>query len=436
MNKSQPPSDSLAGPLDGRTLLRFAHAFETGGGIERYLDDLDGALLERSAVTIIRLFIGGDRERMAESAVPVGRGTLIKVPLPLPLAESRQLASDSEPLGVPWKHLVRNWVLYNPVIWQLFAKRCLMNWTMPRRPGQVVGAGQKVAGLLKRRRVDLIVLHFFGGADADEIVQEAKRSAVPFAVLNHYSNDRFLNLSIRKHAMEASGISGVNGLDLPRYVRRKFCNLSDGIDTDFFQPSNATIPTVAPRLPLVLLPARVVRPKGHMDLVEAAAAIHAAGLRFEIGFAGRVESSAFVDELRSRIAALGLTRYVHLLGELSLERLRDWYGASAVVAFPTYHHEGLARVNLEAQAMHVPVVAYGTGGVAEGIDSGRTGYVVRKGDIASLSSRLQELLADAEKRKKMGEAGRRWVEERFSLEALARRHEDFYSHILSCSGMP
>jgi len=27
--------------LDGTTILRFAHAFETGGGVERYLDDLD-----------------------------------------------------------------------------------------------------------------------------------------------------------------------------------------------------------------------------------------------------------------------------------------------------------------------------------------------------------------------------------------------------------
>jgi len=172
-----------------------------------------------------------------------------------------------------------------------------------------------------------------------------------------------------------------------------------------------------------------------MDLVEAAAAVQGAGLQFAIGFAGRVESGSFVDELRSRIAALGLTPHVHFLGELSIEKLRDWYGASAVVAFPTYHHEGLGRVSLEAQAMHVPVVAYGTGGVAEGIDSGRTGYVVRKGDIVSLNSRLQELLADPEKRKKMGEAGRRWVEERFSLEALARRHEDFYVRILSRSGM-
>ena len=28
--------------LDGLTILRFAHAFETGGGMERYLDDVDG----------------------------------------------------------------------------------------------------------------------------------------------------------------------------------------------------------------------------------------------------------------------------------------------------------------------------------------------------------------------------------------------------------
>lgn len=432
MSEAPPHAAPAAGPLDGRTILRFAHAFEAGGGTERYLDDLDGSLLGRSAATVIRVYIGADAGRMEERTVPLGRGLLVKVPLPLPAGESRQLAPDSEPAGTPWKHIVRNVVLYNPAVWRLFTRRRLLRWRLPRRPGQVVGAGDKVADLLLRHRVDLIMLHYFGGADADEIVREALAKRVPFALLNHYSNDRFLNLSIRKHALLASGISGVNGLGLPRYARNGFCNLSDGIDTGFFERSKAAAPAGAPPEPLILLPARVVRPKGHMDLIQAAAMIRRNGIPFAVGFAGRVESGLFVDELRARISHLGLSAHVHFLGELSVGALRDWYAASAVVAFPTYHHEGLGRVSLEAQAMHVPVVAYGTGGVAEGIDSGRTGYVVRKGDIGAMARRLGELLADPPGRIRMGAEGRRWVEGRFSLEALARRHEEFYLRVI-CS---
>lgn len=81
--------------------------------------------------------------------------------------------------------------------------------------------------------------------------------------------------------------------------------------------------------------------------------------------------------------------------------------------------------------MQVPIIAYATGGVPEGINSGQTCYLLKTGDIEGLGLRLRELLADAGKRKEMGESGRRWVEERFSLGALARRHEEFYTRVIA-----
>jgi glycosyltransferase involved in cell wall biosynthesis len=81
--------------------------------------------------------------------------------------------------------------------------------------------------------------------------------------------------------------------------------------------------------------------------------------------------------------------------------------------------------------MQVPIIAYATGGVPEGIRSGETGYLLKTGDIEGLSLRLRELLTDAGKGKEMGEAGRRWVEERFSLGALAQRHEQFYIRVIA-----
>jgi glycosyltransferase involved in cell wall biosynthesis len=426
------PTQSLdAGPLDGKTIIRFAHAFESGGGVERYLDDLDRSLLARNALTIVRLYIGNSTHGFEQHIEAIGLGSLVKIPLALSPGESLQIAPDSVPSGVPWKRLFRDWVLYNPLVWQFFMKRRLASWKIPRGSGQVIGAGRTVAELMMQRRVDLIMMHFFGSADADEIVREARLSGVPFAVLNHFSNDRFLSLSMRKHTMLASGVAGVNGLGLPKFVRREFCNLSDGIDTDFFQLSKASRPPGALVPPLILLPARVVRSKGHLDLVNAAAALRRDGIELAIGFAGRADSPSFTDELRRTIGQVGMAGHVHFFGELSVEQLRDLYGTSTVVALPTYHHEGLPRVNLEAQAMQVPIVAYATGGVPEGIRSGETGYLLKTGDIEGLILRLRELFSDAGKRKEMGEAGRRWVEERFSLGALAERHERFYIRVIA-----
>jgi glycosyltransferase involved in cell wall biosynthesis len=256
---------------------------------------------------------------------------------------------------------------------------------------------------------------------------------VPFAVINHYSNDRFLHLAIRKHAMLANGVSGVNGLGVPRYLQDRFVNLSDGIDTEFFHRSHAQPLANPPPHPIVLLPARVVREKGQMDLVQAVGALHRFGVQCCIAFAGRVDASEFVEELRQEIVRAGLTDCVRFLGDLGLEELRDWYAASAVIAFPTYHHEGLGRVIIEAQAMETPVIAYATGGVPEGISSGKTGFLLPTGDVKGLANRLHELLSSSSLRESIGVSGRKAVETRFSLTALAERHEQFYDRVIAAS---
>ncbi len=414
------------GALDGFTLLRFAHAFESGGGMERLLEDLDGVLLERNAMTIVRLHIASDRTHLEERTVARGRGRLVLAPLPLPEGEGVQLAPDQEVNTRSLKERFRDRVLYHPLVWAAGLERLILRRPLPRRTGQVVGAGAKAAEMFARFPVNLSLLHFFGGSDADEIVAEARRHGIPFALQNHSENRRYLHLSVRKHATLANAVAGVNGLDVPAYVAGRFRNLADGIDTDFFRREAARPVPSAPTAPMILLPARVVRPKGHLDLVAAAARLRDAGVAFSVGFAGRVESSQFVEELRGEIVRAGLVEHVHFLGALSTDALRDWYAASTVVTLPTSHHEGLGRVIVEAQAMETPVVAYATGGTPEAIVDGTTGYLVRTGDVDGLTQKLAHLLAHPDERRRMGRAGRQAAETRYSLAAVAARHEAFY----------
>ena len=43
--------------LDGFTILRFAHAYESGGGVEQHLEDLDRMLLNRNKLNILRMYL-------------------------------------------------------------------------------------------------------------------------------------------------------------------------------------------------------------------------------------------------------------------------------------------------------------------------------------------------------------------------------------------
>jgi glycosyltransferase involved in cell wall biosynthesis len=76
-------------------------------------------------------------------------------------------------------------------------------------------------------------------------------------------------------------------------------------------------------------------------------------------------------------------------------------------------------------------VVHDIGGTSEGIQNGKTGFLIALGDRKNLVQRLGELLQDSAKRKQFGEAGRKLVEAKFSLDALAERHENFYRRALN-----
>lgn len=423
------------GQLDGKTILRFAHAFATGGGMERILQDLDHALLARNAMTIVRIYIATSPDETQSRVEAIGRGRLVLVPLPLAPDDMRQLASDHEPTGLSLKQILRNHVLYNPLVWSLWGRKFVLHRPLRRQKGQVVGAGACVDRLCQAHPFDLCLMHYFGGADADEVIQAVRTRNIPVALQNHFANDRFLNLAIRKHVMLADAVAGMNGLDVPGYLQDRFTNLADGIDLNCFDRKQTILPEDLPPDPILFLPSRIVKPKGQLDVIEAAAMLLAKGIRVAVRFAGRVDSPEFLTELKTAASRAGLADAVGFLGELNPIQLRGWYAASAALVFPTYHHEGLGRITIEAQAMGLPVVAYATGGVPEGVLDGQTGFLVPTGNITSLAERVERLLRDAGLRQRMGESGRSFVAETYSLEALAKRHEQYYLTAMRASSL-
>ena len=92
--------------------------------------------------------------------------------------------------------------------------------------------------------------------------------------------------------------------------------------------------------------------------------------------------------------------------------------------------ELLGLTAIEAMASGTPVVASRIGGLAEVVVDGETGFLVEPGDTAELGGRLEELLADPERARRMGEAARRLVLERYTWDACARRCVDAYRQLL------
>jgi len=88
--------------------------------------------------------------------------------------------------------------------------------------------------------------------------------------------------------------------------------------------------------------------------------------------------------------------------------------------------EGLARALVQALAMGKPCVAFDLDGAPEVVISGRTGYLVQPDDSAGLSDSISVLLSDPEKRRRMGEEGRRLMDPAFRAETMVQRIADVY----------
>lgn len=92
--------------------------------------------------------------------------------------------------------------------------------------------------------------------------------------------------------------------------------------------------------------------------------------------------------------------------------------------------EGISNTILEAMATGLPVIATDVGGSGELVNSGVTGELVPAGDVDALADRIAGLASQPRKARTMGAAGRKAVEQRFSLAAMVRQYEDLYDRSL------
>jgi glycosyltransferase involved in cell wall biosynthesis len=90
----------------------------------------------------------------------------------------------------------------------------------------------------------------------------------------------------------------------------------------------------------------------------------------------------------------------------------DALAGASVMAFPS-EMDTFGYAPIEAMAVGVPVVAYAQGATPEVVRDGETGTLVPPGDEESFANALAALLEDHAMRDRMGDAGVRWVRQRF-----------------------
>ncbi|MEV5760457.1 glycosyltransferase family 4 protein [Streptomyces tendae] len=206
----------------------------------------------------------------------------------------------------------------------------------------------------------------------------------------------------------------------------RMVQLPPGVDEKTFHPASGG-DEVRARLglterPVVVCVSRLVPRKGQDTLIRAMPRILAAEPDAVLLIVG---GGPYERDLRRLAEETGVAASVHFTGAVPWSELPAHYGAGDVFAMPCRTRrggldvEGLGIVYLEASATGLPVVAGDSGGAPDAVLDGETGWVVRGEDPNESADRITTLLADPELRRRMGERGRTWVEEKWRWDLLA-----------------
>lgn len=217
----------------------------------------------------------------------------------------------------------------------------------------------------------------------------------------------------------------------------------NGIDTDVWypaqpEPEESVLAAlgVDPTRPIVAFVGRITRQKGVAHLVAAA---HRFAPEVQLVLcAGAPDTPEIAAEVGNAVRELAAARTgVFWVQEmLPTAKIREILSASVVFVCPSVY-EPLGIVNLEAMACATAVVASDVGGIPEVIVDGETGALVHYDPSdaeefeAGLAASVNALVADPERARRYGEAGRQRCIEEFSWAHIAELTLEIYRRVAS-----
>ncbi len=231
-----------------------------------------------------------------------------------------------------------------------------------------------------------------------------------------------------RHAKVVTANSGFTRSNLLKTFGRHYAKsieiIAGGIDISRF-PSKLDTSAIDKKYKLknkqvVLFTGRLISHKGVKYLIGAAKDIEA-----EIFLVGEGPEKSYLESLIAQKAL----KNVHLIGYLKGQDLINLYYRADVFVAPSVWDEPLGLTILEAMASKTPVIATRKGGIPLLVKHNHNGLFVRPRNSQKIAEACNKLLKNEELRKKMGEAARKTVEEKFTWKIIAKKFDRLYKKI-------
>lgn len=205
----------------------------------------------------------------------------------------------------------------------------------------------------------------------------------------------------------------------------------NGLDpSKYFQADKRTVFSHIPEDHRIVLNIGRIDPWKRQDLfLRMAKAIHDRhpGVIFVLVGEDKSPGKEYFYELQKMTEELSLGKNVLFMGER--DDIPEILSECDLLVL-TSKEEPFGRVVIEAMASRKPVVSFEGGGVGEIIDDGRTGFLIREGDLPAMAEKVWMLLSGEQRREEMGACGQEKVLAQFTSALHAKKIEDLYE------GMP
>ena len=209
---------------------------------------------------------------------------------------------------------------------------------------------------------------------------------------------------------------------------QKFLQIAPGIDTEHFAPKSARGDLIEKyRLDgrrVIVSVGRLVHRKGQDELVKAMPKILE---QFPDAILLFVGEGPIKQMLFNSAKQLGVLPKVVFAGRVSHHDLPDYICLGEIFAMPVRSRfsglevEGLGIVYLEASACGLPVIVGNSGGAVDAVLDQKTGLLVDGTKSDQIADAICELLANPERAKQMGAAGRDWVIKNWQLSSWSEK---------------
>lgn len=302
----------------------------------------------------------------------------------------------------------------------------------------------RISDIIRKRNVS--VVHARSRVPAWSAYYAAKRCGVPFITTFHgvygltgpgkktYNSimtrgEKIIAVSrfIQKHLIEEYGID-----------HSKISVIQRGADLSIFNPERVTPGIMAKmaqdwmlpdeHVPLILMPARLTRWKGHEVLIRALGKLpHRNFLCLMVG--DTVGAGEYVDEMTKIVHEMKLEGHVRFVGKT--KNMTEAYALADIVVAPSTLPEAFGRVAVEAQAMGKIIVTTDHGGAQETVVPNKTGFLVQPGSVDALAATLEVVLdMSVPMRYDIGNAAISHVWDHFSVATMQQKTIALYRQVM------